>query len=88
MYIDGNHQYEYVYEDLCLWWEKLAPNGIIVGDDAVDTDETKRDKNGDIFIEWCPGSYGKYGVIHAFNRFISEKKCYGQIIGNQFVLFK
>jgi len=88
VYIDGNHQYEYVYEDLCLWWEKLAPNGIIVGDDAVDTDETKRDKNGDIFIEWCPGSYGKYGVIHAFNRFISEKKCYGQIIGNQFVLFK
>jgi GR25 family glycosyltransferase involved in LPS biosynthesis len=88
VYIDGNHQYEYVYEDLCLWWEKLAPNGIIVGDDAVDTDETKRDKNGNIFIEWCPGSYGKYGVIHAFNRFIIEKKCYGQVIGNQFVLFK
>jgi predicted O-methyltransferase YrrM len=88
IYIDGNHQYSYVYEDLCIWWEKLSPNGIIVGDDAVDIDESQRNTNGNIFIEWCPGSYGEYGVIKAFNQFISEKKCKSKLVGNQYVIFK
>ena len=73
VYIDGNHKYKYVYEDLCIFYEKLSPNGIIIGDDAVDIDESKRNSDGDIFIEWLPGSYGDYGVIKAFNDFIKKK---------------
>ena len=88
VYIDGNHKYKYVYEDICMWWEKLGPNGIIVGDDAVDIDETKRNHEGNIFIEWIPGCYGDYGVVKAFNDFINTYKCYGQKIGNQFIIFK
>ena len=88
VYIDGNHKYKYVYEDICLFWEKLGPYGIIVGDDAVDTDETKRNSDGDIFIEWLPGSYGDYGVIKAFKDFININKCYGTKIGNQYIICK
>ena len=88
VYIDGNHSYKYVYEDICMWWEKLGPNGIIIGDDAVDIDETKRNREGNIFIEWMPGCYGDYGVVKAFNDFINTYKCYGQKIDNQFIIFK
>ena len=88
VYIDGNHKYKYVYEDLCIFYEKLSPNGIIIGDDAVDIDESKRNSDGDIFIEWLPGSYGDYGVIKAFNDFIKKNKCYGKKIGNQFLISK
>jgi hypothetical protein len=88
VYIDGNHKYKYVYEDLCLFWDKLGPNGIIVGDDAVDTDENKRNSDGDVFIEWLPGSYGDYGVIKAFKDFINIHKCYGTKIGNQYIVCK
>jgi hypothetical protein len=88
VYIDGNHKYSYVYEDLCVWYKKLGPNGIIIGDDAVDVDETKRNNEGNIFIEWCPGCYGDYGVVKAFNDFIRIHKCYGKKIGTQFVIYK
>ncbi len=32
-YIDGNHDYEYVKEDLNIWYEKLKQNGVLFGDD-------------------------------------------------------
>ena len=83
-----NHKYKYVYEDICLFWEKLSPNGIIIGDDAVDSDDSTRNIHGDVFIEWLPGCYGDYGVIKAFNDFINIHKCYGKKIGNQFIIFK
>ena len=88
IYIDGNHKYSYVYEDLCLWYEKLNPDGIIIGDDAVDTDETKRDKYGNVFIQWLPGCSGDYGVIKAFNDFMRTHNCYGRKIGTQFIIYK
>lgn len=33
VYIDGNHTYEYVWEDLAGWSEKVRPGGIISGHD-------------------------------------------------------
>ncbi|MGF1451029.1 MAG: class I SAM-dependent methyltransferase [Opitutales bacterium] len=36
VYIDGNHLYEYVKEDLELFFPKVKPNGIIAGDDYHD----------------------------------------------------
>jgi len=33
IYIDGNHSYEFVKQDLELWWPKLKHGGCICGDD-------------------------------------------------------
>ena len=33
VYIDGNHMYEFVIEDLKLFWPKVKEKGIIMGDD-------------------------------------------------------
>ena len=33
IYIDGNHQYEYVYQDISLWISKLKVNGVMSGHD-------------------------------------------------------
>jgi hypothetical protein len=33
VYIDGNHAYEYVQEDLRSWYPKVRPGGLVVGDD-------------------------------------------------------
>lgn len=32
-YIDGNHQYEYVMDDLALWYPKIKLGGLLIGDD-------------------------------------------------------
>ncbi len=32
-YIDGNHAFKYVWEDLHIWWEHLRPGGILAGHD-------------------------------------------------------
>lgn len=38
VYIDGNHSYEYVKEDLLLWWPKVREGGILSGHDYVNRD--------------------------------------------------
>lgn len=88
LYIDGNHKYKYVLEDLCLFYPKVKQNCYIVGDDAVDKDESTRNENGDISINWGHGSYGDYGVIKAFNEFCKNNNLTGQIIGNQYLIYK
>lgn len=88
VYIDGNHKYNYVYKDLELYFPKVRMLGYIIGDDAVDIDDTTRNEDGDVYIEWCPGCYGHYGVIKAFNEFLDKKNTKGQIIGNQYVVNK
>lgn len=35
VFIDGNHAYEYVKEDIQLWAPKVKPGGLIVGHDYV-----------------------------------------------------
>jgi hypothetical protein len=88
LYIDGNHRYEYAYKDLELYFPKVKNNCYIVGDDAVDTDESKRNENGDVLITWSPGCFGNYGVIKAFREFISKNNLSGDIIGDQYVIQK
>jgi predicted O-methyltransferase YrrM len=88
LYIDDNHSYPYVLEDLNNYYPKIKPNGFIVGDDAVDLDDTKRNATGDIFIQWPGGAFGHYGVVKAFNEFITNKSITGNIIGNQFMIQK
>lgn len=84
LYIDGNHRYSYVLNDLELFYPKVKKNGLILGDDAVDTDDTKRNENGDVLVTWSPGSYGNYGVIKAFREFCEKNNLQGNIIGDQY----
>ena len=84
IYIDGNHKYKYVLEDLTKWYNKLKTGGIIVADDAVDIDDDKRDENGDVVIKWNDNCSGKYGVIKAFKDF---GKPFSKI-GTQILLIK
>jgi len=35
IYIDANHQYSSVWEDLTLWWPKLRSGGFLAGHDIV-----------------------------------------------------
>ncbi|TKX79277.1 hypothetical protein EXE53_16750 [Halorubrum sp. SD626R] len=37
LHIDGNHQYEYVYRDLKLYYPKVKPGGLIIADDYTFT---------------------------------------------------
>ena len=88
IYIDGNHKYKYILQDLELWYAKLKKGGIIICDDAVDIDDSKRDSNGDIFIEWGPGSYGKYGVFHACKYFTNIQNISYYKFKEQILIFK
>lgn len=35
VYLDGDHRTEQVYLDLCEWWEKVKPGGVLAGHDVV-----------------------------------------------------
>lgn len=39
VYIDANHSYEYVKQDLEYWWPHIAPGGYLTGDDWGWTDK-------------------------------------------------
>ena len=58
VFLDGNHAYEAVKEDLEAWWPKLKSSGLFCGDDyhyASSSDE------------------GRYGVIQAVEEFARYK---------------
>lgn len=38
IYLDSNHTYEFVLQELENWWPKLKPGGVIAGHDFVDRD--------------------------------------------------
>jgi hypothetical protein len=86
LYIDGNHSYPFVKQDLELYYPKVKPTGYVLGDDAVDIDESKRNENGDVRIDWPTGAYGHYGVVKAFREFITTNKLEGSIIGTQYLI--
>ena len=82
VYIDGNHHFSEVLKDLCFWWTKVAPTGILAGDDVEDD---VPHKDGNLFIEHQPGSFGLYGVRTAlvlFSKLVPSFKY--QIVGHQF----
>ena len=88
IYIDGNHSYKYVLQDLVDWYPKLKMGGVIIGDDAVDTPDLLR-KNDNVFIDWgYENCYGNYGVIKAFEEFSKIVNCESYKVGNQYVLLK
>jgi hypothetical protein len=65
VYIDGNHGFSHVLADIEAWLPKIQTGGILAGDDVCDYDETKRDADGNVRMDWSPGCYGYYGVYKA-----------------------
>lgn len=59
LYIDGNHQYEFVKKDIELYYPKVKKGGVIGGDDYTSSPETEREK---------------FGVFKAVNEFFKKKK--------------
>lgn len=59
VYIDGNHSYEFVKEDLNLWWPKVKKGGMLCGDDFHD--------------EVYQVQVLDFGVVEAVNEFVNEK---------------
>lgn len=68
VYIDGNHMYEYVLEDLKLWYPKIKPGGILAGDD-VESLEVKHEYGKSALIVHDEGTFGFYGVHTALQDF-------------------
>lgn len=65
IYIDANHSYEGCKQDLNVYWNKLKPGGIIMGDDYhLEPIETVNFGKGNCI----------FGVNKAVNEFIKEKK--------------
>ena len=88
LYIDGNHRYTYALKDLELYYPKVKANSYIVGDDAHDIDDSMRNENGDVRIDWEPNCFGHYGVVKAFNEFTKKHDLMGSIIGTQYLTKK
>jgi hypothetical protein len=90
LYIDGNHEYRYVIEDLINYWPKVRPGGIVFGDDLYEYSEN--DKNVLKIWDGQPinesNSYGLYGVHNAVVDFCKEKNIKYHIFSNQFYIYK
>lgn len=71
IYIDGNHDYKYVYQDINLWYPKVKQGGWICGDDLYSTNLDEHNNDGNITKVWSydnygnPSCWGKYGTYKA-----------------------
>jgi len=85
IYVDGNHAYDYVKEDLEMWWPKLKSGGLMSGHDYLLLDwhgsplaENGKDKyvfaNGTRWwIQDRPGSYkDSYAGVFGVNPAVHE----------------
>jgi hypothetical protein len=64
IYVDANHSYEGCKKDLDLYWEKLKPGGILMGDD-YHLEDIEELTFGDNVV--------KFGVTKAVKDFAKEK---------------
>jgi hypothetical protein len=65
VYIDGNHEYKFVLNDIMLWYPKVKNGGYLTGDDVYSTTLAEHDVDGNITRVWGPNSWGKYGTYAA-----------------------
>lgn len=76
VYIDANHAYEYVVQDIALWLPKVKPGGFLCGHDYIKMDwynDPKFAPNGkDKFIYTNGFFNGVFGVNPAVDEFVSK----------------
>lgn len=81
VYIDANHAYEFVKQDIAMWYPKVKMGGILAGHDYLDFDwyhdeyfaPNKKDRY--IYQHMTDGSHtyaGVFGVNPAVNEFAEE----------------
>ena len=76
VYIDANHAYDYVVQDINLWYPKVRPGGVICGHDYLDIDwhaDTNFLDNGKDKHIWSDTYIGVFGVNPAVDEFCREK---------------
>lgn len=64
VYIDGNHTYEYVLEDLRAWYPKVRPGGLVAGDDYDRPDAWWDDGVTKAVMEFVKAEAVKIETIH------------------------
>ena len=85
VYIDGNHAYEWVKQDIETWWPKLKKGGIFAGHDYISMDwyndpnflDNGKDKHIWHFNHATPDQLeysGVFGVNPAVDEFAKKKK--------------
>ncbi|MBF0269218.1 MAG: class I SAM-dependent methyltransferase [Alphaproteobacteria bacterium] len=60
IYIDANHSFEAVTEDINAWWPKLKPDGVLMGHD---------------YANHFAAMQAGFGVVEAVNNFVLESGC-------------
>lgn len=68
VYIDGNHMYDAVLDDIKAWYPKVKPGGILAGDD-VEPLEKSHEYEKNAFVIHTSGAFGLYGVHFALLEF-------------------
>ena len=71
IYIDANHKYEHVKNDIKCWWPKLKYGGLFSGHDWLVNFEPDVDKNMSVYYQ--NQFIGRYGVNSAVSEFCEEK---------------
>lgn len=87
VYIDANHAYDFVKEDLELWWPKIKKGGYIAGHDYIDIDWYKDPnfaENGKDKHVWYNTYIGVFGVNPAVDEFCEKYDLYGHISNEWF----
>jgi hypothetical protein len=83
IYIDANHDFLHATQDIMAWIPKLAPGGIIAGDDVEDG-TAPHDANGNLKISHAGGATGMYGVYTALAQLKKQNPWFNYTIeGNQ-----
>jgi hypothetical protein len=67
IYIDGNHEYKYVMEDILAWFPKLRHGGMIAGDDVLSTRLEDYSQNKNMHLRFASQEFpwGVFGVYPA-----------------------
>lgn len=71
VYIDGNHGYPFVYQDILTWYPKVRSDCYLTGDDIYSVNLNEHDSEGNVLRVWstdnrgAPTCWGKYGTYKA-----------------------
>lgn len=77
VYIDGNHAFDFVKEDINIWFPKVKPGGFLCGHDFLKVDwnswESKHSNGVDIQVWSTEGEFlGDFGVNPAVQEFVER----------------
>ena len=79
VYIDGNHDYKAVLQDILTWYPKMKNGAMLCGDDIISTDLSEHGPDKNVTRVWKSGQGGKYGTYSAL---LDAQK----LLGFQFIL--